>query len=323
MTDALPPLATDGNDAVAAIEAWARSSALNELVGLSGGEVPPALELPELLAWLEEFSAVWDFRGGKERNLFEARSLDPATEKTIKDAAAALGLVRGGVEPQGHYDHVLILGGLARACLARPLAAARLLENGAVEAGSVTGLGGFRELKGDEVGMVERVAAGQIGTEAVDDEFDAMDVGVRRAFGLGAASRERAGSSDQAYGSWRVHEYETADETPVFVVAAPSSEPEKRRANTADTYRWFATELAELRPGQRLLLVTSDIYVPYQHADALRVLGLPYGVLVETVGVQPGDVDPDLNQVFSADAYLQEVRSTIMAFGRLLGAVSD
>ena len=215
---------------------------------------------------------------------------------------------------------MLILGGLARACLARPLAAARLLSGG-VEAGAVTALGGFRELRGDEVGLVEQVAPEQAGTQAVDDEFDAMDVGVRLAFGLGAPDDEREMRADTPFGSWRVHEYRTAAGLPVFVVAAPSSEPGVRRTNTPDSYEWFATELVGLQPGQRLLLVTSDIYVPFQHADALRVLGLPYEVRVETMGIQPGDLDPRLTQAFSADAYLQEVRSTIMAFGRLLAAI--
>ena len=283
--------------------------------------MPAGLELPELLAWLEEFSKAWDFRGGQERNLFQARSLDLVADKTIKAAATALGLIKGGARPQGRYDHVLILGGLARACLARPLAAARLLKAGKAEAGSVTALGGYRQLKGDEVGMVEQVASADAGGDAVGDEFDAMEAGVRLAFGVGVPERERGERSELEFGSWRVHEYATAADLPVRVVAAPSSEPEVRRTNTADSYRWFATEEAQLQPGQRLLLVTSDIYVPFQHADALRVLGLPYGVAVETMGIQPGEVDPRLNQVFSADAYLQEVRSTIMAFGRLLAAI--
>lgn len=318
----MPPPLPDADDAAGAIEEWARSPALADLVRLSGGEVPPDLALAELLRWLEEFSAAWDFRGGKERNLFEARSLDPAVDKAIKEDAAALGLIRGGVRPQGRYDHVLILGGLARACLARPLAAARTLSEDGVEAGAVTALGGFRELRGDEVGMVEQVAPEQAGTQAVDDEFDAMDAGVRLAFGLGSPADERGMHAESAFGSWRVHEYTTDAGLPVFVVAAPSSEPEVRRTNTPDSYQWFATELAGLRPGQRLLLVTSDIYVPFQHADALRVLGLPYEVQVETMGIQPGDLDPRLEQSFSADAYLQEVRSTIMAFGRLLAALA-
>lgn len=322
MTAAFPPPATDSIDVAEGIEAWARSAALDELVQLSGGEVPANLQLPELLAWQEQFSAVWDFRGGKERNLFKARSLDPMTDKRIKDAAAALGLIKGGAKPQGRYDHVLILGGLARACLARPLYAAQLLARQQIEAGSVTALGGYRELRGDEIGLVERVAGNEVAVEAVADEFDAMDAGVRHAFGLGAAEAERGERSELVGGSWRVHEYTTEAGVPVNVVAAPSGEPGKRRTNTADSLEWFAEKLGGLKPKQRILMVTSDIYVPFQHADVLRVIGLPYGVVVETAGIQPGDVDPRLSQGFSADAYLQEVRSTIMALRRLLAAVS-
>lgn len=323
MTTSFPPLAPDGSDAAAAIEAWTRSPALDELVRLSGGELPAGLDLPELLTWLERFSEAWDFRGGKERNLFEARSLDPAIEKKIKSGAAALGLVRGGTVPRGRYDHVLILGGLARACLARPLYAAKLLAEGAIEAGSVTALGGYRELKGDEVGLVERVAGERIDAETVADEFDAMDAGIRAAFGLGSPDRERGEESELVGGSWRVHEYTTAAGLPVIVAAAPSAEPGERRTNTADSLEWFATELSGLEPGQRVLMVTSDIYVPFQHADALRTIGLTNEIEVETAGIQPGDLDPRLSQVFSADAYLQEVRSTIIAFGRLLAAIGD
>ena len=48
-------------------------------------------------------------------------------------------------------------------------------------------------------------------------------------------------------------------------------------------------EVAHLQPGQRLLIVTTAIYVPFQHANALRMFSLPYGALIDTVGVEPGE----------------------------------
>jgi hypothetical protein len=108
---------------------------------------------------------------------------------------------------------------------------------------------------------------------------------------------------------------------PVRVVAAPSSEPGVRRANTPDTYAWYATELAQIRPGQRLLVVTTEIYVPFQHADALRMLALPHGVQVDVVGVNPGKAHPELRQTFEPHNYLQEIRSTIRALRALHGAL--
>ena len=303
----------------AAIQGWVDSPALRTVVGEFGGEVP-ASSLADQLTWLEEFSAAeWDFRAGKERNLADVPRLKSETEKVAFAAAEALGLI-GGAVPEGRrsyedgparYEHVLILGGLVRACLARPLHAAKLLLDGVVQAGSVTALGGFRKIAGDEVGMVEEVTG-----EEVDDEFHAMDAGVRGAFGLTGPVSERGEDSDVLGASWRVREYSTGD-LPVRVVAAPSMAPGERRANTPDTYAWFATQLAELHADDRVLVVTTEIYVPYQHADALRMLALPYGVVVETVGVVPGKVHPALRQTFGPDKYLQELRSTIRAYRAL------
>ena len=69
-------------------------------------------------------------------------------------------------------------------------------------------------------------------------------------------------------GSWTVHEYQT-DSLQLTVAAAPSSEPHARRANTADAYRWLAEDLVHLTRGQRLLAVTTPIFVPAQHCAAV------------------------------------------------------
>ena len=305
-----------------ALQRWVDSQALHAAVSEFAGEVPAA-PLADQLQWLEEFSAKWDYRCGKERNLAEVPRLKPETQKVAFAAAEALGLI-GAETPEEHrdgrdrpvrYEHVLILGGLVRACLARPLHAAKLLRDGIIEAGSVTALGGFRTIAGDEVGMVEQVTG-----EHVDDEFHAMDAGVRGAFGLTDPQSERGEDSDMLGASWRVREY-SADDLPIRVVAAPSLAPGDRRANTPDTYAWFATQLAQLRRGDRVLIVTTEIYVPYQHADALRMLLLPYGAMIDTVGVLPGNAHPALRQTFGPDKYLQELRSTICAYCALHAAL--
>lgn len=318
-----PVLPSTAADLPAAIAAWVGSPALAVLVEQFGGTVPSG-ELGDVLARLDDFAAArWDFRQGRERNLVTAPQLTPATERVIRAAAKALGLELLGSpgkpapgEPVPRYDEILILGGLVRACLARPLHAAKLLRDGALTTGSVTALGGFRPIRGDEIGLVEEVAGVDVA-----DEFHAMDLGVRRAFELSAPLRERGEDSELVGGAWRVHEYEAAGGLPVRVVAAPSSEPSERRANTPDTYAWFATELAHLSAGRRILVVTTDIYVPYQHAAAIRMLALPYGVTVETVGMQPGRLDPRLRQPFEPHNYLQEIRATIGALRALHAAL--
>lgn len=307
----LPP---NGSGLIAAIDAWARSDALRELVERFDRELPADASLPDLLEWLEDFAAAsWNFRKGERDEVAATPQLSLLTEKVIKAAAKALGLVEAGGWRKGRYDQVLILGGKARACLSRPLFAAKLIGKGKFEVGAVTALGGFRELKEDEKALVERVA----GT-ALADEFEAMDTGVRRAFDLGAAGSREGEDSDRLGASWRIHEYETGAGLPVSVVAAPSAEPGERRANTPDTFAWFATEFAKLERGQRLLVVTTDIYLPFQHADALRLLALPYEVEVDTIGMVPGKVDRRLAHNFEPHNYLQEVLSTIRSLRELL-----
>ncbi|HEY5286603.1 MAG TPA: hypothetical protein VIJ50_05820 [Solirubrobacteraceae bacterium] len=316
----VPALPSAREKIPAAIAAWVDSPALRVLLAEFGATLPPEQSLADTLAWLEEFSTRWDFREGKERNLVNAPRFTPVNRRVIVAAAEALGLTGSekakDSSAEAAYDHVLILGGLVRACLARPLYTTRLIDDGSVRAAAVTALGGFRAIAGDELGMLESITG-----ESVDDEFHAMDAGVRNAFHTTALIEDRGEDSDVLGASWRVRKYATDSALSVEVVAAPSREPGTRRANTPDTYAWFATELAKLEPGQRVLVVTTAIYVPYQHAKALQMLALPYGVEVDTIGVDdPGSLHPGLRQESKPHNYLQEIRSTISALRALNGA---
>lgn len=294
------------------IEGWLRSSHLTELAREFGEQPPSNASLPDLISWLESYSSRWDYRGGKERNLVEGVQFEPAREAIVLAAAEGLGLTGTAAPPNDDYDHILVLGGLVRACLARPLHAATLIRQGEVAAGTVTALGGFRPLGGDEHDL-----AASAGYPDLADEFEAMDAGLRRAFALADPIDERGERSEVVGASWCVRQYRTDEGLDVRVIAAPSSEPGVRRANTPDTYIWFAEQVAKLQPGQRVLLVTTDIYVVFQHAAAIERLSLPYGVEVDAVGIQAGAIDSRLAQPFRPDNYLQEVRSSILALGNL------
>jgi hypothetical protein len=67
-----------------------------------------------------------------------------------------------------------------------------------------------------------------------------------------------------------------------------------------------------------VLQVTSPIYVPYQAAVAVGILGLDYGLSVETVGASAlaSDLGPH-SQPFLAEHHLQELRAAIGAMLRL------
>ncbi|MDN3351970.1 hypothetical protein [Actinomadura sp. DC4] len=294
-----------------AIRAWVTHPAFMRLVADFGG---PAVDrdLPEYLAALEEFSVAWDFRAGRERNLAHSKEVLEGDEGKIFDAARTLGLRDAFERPaKARYDHCLILGGMVRACVVRPLWAAGLRHTG-VEFGDVTALGGFRRLGGDEPALAEIAGMGD-----VVDELHAMDVGLRRAFAVaGEPKMEGEYIPEDPNRGWAVRRYH-ADGLPLTVVAAPSTQPETRRANTADTYAWWAENVAELGPGHRVLLVTSAIYVPFQHADAVRMLASVHGCAVETVGAAPELTGGLPQQNFAATNYLQEMRSTIRAMRML------
>ncbi|MFE5918252.1 hypothetical protein [Streptomyces sp. NPDC056468] len=320
------PLVGTGLDPAGDIDGWLASAPVHALVeAFSRTEQDHELardlaaekgDVAERLARLDAFTDRWDTRRGRERNLADELPMRPDQEELVLAAAEALGMHGGTRLRYDRYDHVLMLGGLIRACLVRTAYAAHLVQTGRVTAGSVTALGGHRPFVGDEFEL-----AAQAGAPELEEEYEAMDFGTRRAFGLGAPESVEGEESDLPGGTWGVRRYRTPDGMPVQVVAAPSSEPERRRADTPDSYAFFAKQIAELQPGERLLLVTTAIYVPAQHAAAVRMLKLPYGVEVDTVGNEPGVLAGMAAQQFSATKYLLEVRSTVRSLARLVDAL--
>jgi hypothetical protein len=298
-----------------AVHDWVTNPAFTALVAAYDGP-PVQADLSVYLEALEHFSVVWDFRGGKERNFARAADVRQKRQEQILDAARILGLRGGFTRPRsGEYDHCLILGGMIGACMTRPAWAAELVRTG-VRFDDITALGGFRKISGDEPGL-----AAEAGLGDVTDEFHAMEAGLRRAFAV-AGDPVVDGRYDpmDPNSSWAVHRFRV-DDLPLSVVAAPSTEPQTRRANTADSYAWWATNIASLAAGHRILLVTSTIYVPFQHADAVRMLAAIYGCAVETVGVPDQWAAVTPRQQFSAANYLQELRSAIRSMRMLVESV--
>jgi len=315
---ALPSWKNTADDAQltrATIDEWASSSALAGLVRASG-TVPPALRGGALLEWLDSFAAShWDFRRGAERNLAARVSLPAELERLVGEAAPVLGLAGPYALQQRSYDTILMTGGMVRAGIVKPRFARELLSAG-VTARNVVFLGAFRPFAGDELPL-----APLLGVRG-DNEVDSMVCGMELAFGpLGSPVVEGA-ESGSGNAAWRVWTWHLPDVT-LRVIAAPSSEPLLRRANTADTYRYWAAEIRE-PTGASVLVVTTPIYVPYQGAGAVEMLGLEHGLAVETVGTS--DTASDLgeySQRFLAQNHLQELRAAIGAMRRLRVRLSE
>nr|WP_030500322.1 hypothetical protein [Micromonospora purpureochromogenes] len=300
-------------DLLAGIRSWVESAPVRDLVAHFGGDWPDG-DLTAVLAGLDVFSARrWDFRQGRERPDAREPAFDPATAGLVLRAAATLGLVRAVAPARSGYAHLLVLGGLAHACLRRTAYAAMLARKAAGVTGEVAVLGSFRPLSAVECRTLD--AAGVSGCAT---EVDVLDAGVRLAFGVAEPDDERGEPAGHPHRSWSSRTYRPAGLPPVRVLAAPSSEPDRRRAHTADTQRFWA-EHVRLRAGDEVLMVTAPIYVPFQHCDALRTLAVPYGCGIETVGVDPAaraavDVpEPTL----TPGRYLQEIRSALRSMRAL------
>jgi hypothetical protein len=280
-----------------------------------GGALPGA-GTAEDLAYLEAFSADhWDFRAGRERHDTAPAPLDPEQERAVTAAALALGLGADAKPRLRHYTHVLVLGGLVASCLFRTRFAAELLAGG-ITADNVTGVGGFRPLGGPD-----RESAALSGIPCGDFEVDAIEASLKRAFGIeGEPAVDEGGDPHREPGrAWKVATY-AAGPVNVRAVAAPSSQPDRRRADTVDTCRFWADRVADLAPGDSVLVVTSAPYTAFQHCDAITHMGLPYGCAVDTVGVDPARLpEPHFRKEHTASGYLQEVRSAIRSMQRLYG----
>lgn len=295
---------------------WISSPPMRALVEEYGGTLPSG-DVSEMLAWLDAFSDQhWNFRkqGNVERDQVAAPTFDPARTALVLAVATALRLVEPTDPPRATYDHLLVLGGLGRACLQRTEFAARLVREGVVAVGDVAALGSFRPLTEAETTLP--------GLADSRFEMDAMDVGVRSAFGLTEPVRCESSDGPVTHRSWRVRTYRAADRPAVHVLAAPSSDPDQRRANTPDTYEFWA-QRSSLRPTDRILVVTSPIYVPFQHSDAIRMLAARYGCGIDTIGFDPARTTVPLAPgATNPDRYLQEIRSGILSMQRLHQALA-
>ncbi len=296
---------------------WVSSAPVRALAAASGWEWPSCRDTGELLRQLAGRSGDWDFRsrgGGVERNFIGA---GPAVvngrevpEELIISAARALGLVTATPVPAERFTSLVVLSGLVRACVNRTRHAAALLRDG-VRADSVTVLGGHRELGGDELVLAKEQGFGQH-----FDEADVVLAATRRAFGLGEPPRSEAsgpprnGWSDELWSASARYRWPGVE-----VLIVPSGEAGKR-VDTVTQLRYWAG-LNGIGPDDRVLLLTTQIYVPYQQLAALWTLGLERGCAVRCCGVDAASSFLPARP-FSGRSYLQEIRSALCAASDLM-----
>ena len=300
------PLPPGGDRAAIAggIDGWTASPALAAVLAEFGHQPVATGSLADRLADLDAFAAErWNYRKGLERHQAVGEDFPPGVDARLRDGLEALGFLGTRGPRSGSYDHVLVLGGGIRTMLARTGLAASVLIG--VETMTVTGIGSVRELAGQEE------TARRFGLEPCATEGDAVDETLRQRFRLGRPADVRSGTNELGRPYW-IRSYGAA---PAFhVLAAPATRP-GQRANTADGFIGWATQVAPPLAGAALLLVTTDIFEPFLHCVALRTLAVPHGCRVETIGFDSRACE--YIEPTKTFAILQEVRSAISSMRRL------
>ncbi len=323
---ACPPLEGDRvQNMYETLDAWLRSPALALLITSFGSTIPDHLSTVDLGAWLLDFSDQWDYRrlqqgtladdtGERSRWLITDTSLTELQRSVTIEAARELGLIGSECPTQNTYDFMWVLGGARLSNLLRPRFAAHLVTEQATHCGAIAFLA-----SGRPISSTERSATDTYAPEA-ETEFDAINRGAEIAFNMDSSfAEERHDDVKNAHQSWIIRRYDKTSEFPPIVsLSAPSSEPELRRANSADTFDFFFDNV-QVPAGSSFLLITSQIYVPYQQLEAIRTVAFKHNVILETVGF-PLEWNGDLQGMNQPGNFLQEIRSTIQSANRLFHA---
>jgi len=286
----------------------AETDALVQLVGSFGVsthilDTTHGASARQRLLWLKAFSNEYlDSRQGKERDQVEMVPFRPAEETAIEACVEAFHM-RGETDAsRQQYGFISVLGGRNQRSLHRVRHAKRQFENG-VTAPYLLLLGSNRSV--DET---ERVNTANYAGNP-ETEYDLMNAAFEQEFGVSEYDEVAFDSQGlpvdaNTPDSGRVRYYELSNGTKVLSVSAPRIEG-TQRTNTADTYLFIDMILGKaLQNGGSLLAITSDIFVPFQHADALRIHTLLGNMQVETIGCNEGEY-------LSPAAYANEINALI------------
>jgi hypothetical protein len=323
-----------GAELEAEVGSWLRSWAMRDLADVSGWVWPDVASDHELARALAALSADWDFRGraaeqagahSVERSFLPTgdalvvggQPVDPAG---VVAAARALRLVDSQTELEIDPTHVAVLSGTARANVNRARFAADVLGKVGARPAVLVGLTAHRELGGPE-----RASCAELGLAATDTEWTTLRDALTEAFALEAPSLvEESGPDGGSRGDRfrRSARYRwTGGTMPVELVVVPSPSAgtdQPRPANTADQLTWWGQGPDGPNDDASVLLVTTQIYVPYQQLVAARILQRTApGCRILTIGVSKA-TGTVATREFTAQDYLQEVRSALLAAVGLL-----
>lgn len=279
-------------------------------------------ETCEIIYKLKKFvEEHWDYRkkqreattqeGEAARWLLQSEQIIEENSDEIIECARKLGLI--GIEETvlKKVDYILPLGGARMSNLRRTELARQIIDKNRLTKTKVVALSGMRPLNDSEM-------AGYIDTYApkAKFEFDAISTGLELAFQCGQTYEEEKNDPTNPNACYVLRHYKNSYiGNDIYSIAAPSTEPEKRRANSADCFEFFF-EKFDIPKGTHILNSTSQIYCSYQQIRALS-FAIKYDVVFDTVGFPFALNNPNGNaesmQLSKPVNYLQEFKSSIDA----------
>ena len=293
------------------IEKWVSSAELKSLIEVYGGKIPSGkFSLYSYIAWLDDFANIWDYRkkqsGGGERWTIFDDSKATENKELIFAVAMKLGFIKYAA-PSDPPDYILPLGGARMANFARAQSARNIADKFIQDEFSIVALTGKRPLNEIEMPYVKEYAP------LAANEYEAMNGGLEKTFHLSDDEfLETVYKTENINLQWSRRKYtEQYRGHTIYSVAAPSSDP-GRRANSYDTFQFFM-DTFKVEEGQKIILVTSNIYVPFQLLKFMPI-SLEKNILVECVG---NSSDIPYSQFSQPSNYLQEIKATINAIKNL------
>lgn len=295
---------------------WLDSTEMTELLARFNRALT-ATGLRNRLAEAELISRnIFDFRRGGER--WEAQKTDFSAKTTGAVDALIARLYR---EPRelpaaelGEPTHGLVLGGRINSCLLRAELLADLLRQG-LRVGHIWGLGSRRDAVDYERELASRLHLGPIA-----DELDAMCTALCHALSLPRGTEKSRRSPS---------EVRRLSISPI-PVAGLAAEPGQGnvRATTSDTYRFFLETAESVTQRDHILIITSAMHAPFQHAQALAELSVPTGATITSVGAHIGTSRQEaVRAEWTTAEWLQEIRSAIWSmrvmYDKLLATYPD
>lgn len=292
--------ASDPREIQQSTASWLDSAEMTELLARFDHTLT-ATGLRNRLAEAEQISRdIFDFRQGGER--WEAKKAE-FSQRTAEVVDALIARIYR--DPRefpatelGQPTHGLVLGGRINSCLLRAELLAELLAQG-LHVGHIWGLGSRRD-----VVQVEREVASRLHLGPITDELDAMCAALCYALNLPGSVEESR---------WSPSEVRRLARSPI-PVSGLAAEPGQGnvRATTSDTYRFFLETAGSVTQRDHILIITSALHAPFQHAQALAELSVPTGATITSVGAHIGTSRQDaVRTEWTTAEWLQEIRSAI------------